>query len=80
MLEKVNVNTEHLVKAPLTGQIIDIKVAVGDVVSIGQDLATLTAMKMENIITAQRSATVSAVHVKAGDQVNMGQVLIEFVE
>ena len=65
------------VTAPLTGQIVAVKVAEGDEVVAGQDLVILTAMKMENVITAIANAKVSKVHVKAGDQVNMGSVLIE---
>jgi propionyl-CoA carboxylase alpha chain len=77
---KQKIDHAHFVKAPLTGQIIDVKVAVGDSVQAGQKLATLTAMKMENIITARDNSIVSKVHVKAGDQVTSGQVIIEFEE
>jgi len=70
----------NLVKAPLTGQMISIKVNEGDEVKIGQDLAILTAMKMENIITSKCNGKVFKVHVNPGDQVNMGQVIIEFAE
>ncbi len=70
----------NLVKAPLTGQIIAVKVKEGDVVKLGQDLAILTAMKMENIITSRCEGKILKVSVQAGDQVNMGQVIIEFEE
>jgi propionyl-CoA carboxylase alpha chain len=70
----------NLVKAPLTGQIIAVKVKQGDEVKLGQDLAILTAMKMENIITSRCEGKISKVSVVPGDQVNMGQVIIEFEE
>jgi len=64
--------------APLTGQIIAIKVNEGDEIAPGQELIVLTAMKMENIITAEHKAKVSKVLVAANDHVTSGQVLIEF--
>jgi propionyl-CoA carboxylase alpha chain len=70
----------NLVKAPLTGQIIAVKVKEGDEVKIGQDLAILTAMKMENIITSRCEGKIAKVSVVPGDQVSMGQVIIEFEE
>lgn len=65
------------IMAPLTGQIVAVKVTEGEEVVAGQDLVILTAMKMENIITAHANAKVSKIHIQQGDQVNMGQVLIE---
>jgi propionyl-CoA carboxylase alpha chain len=65
------------VVAPLTGQIVAVKVNDGDDVVAGQDLIILTAMKMENVITSISNAKITKILVKNGDQVNMGQVLIE---
>ncbi len=64
--------------APLSGQIVNISVNVGDEVSPGQDLLVLTAMKMENIITAQYSAKITKISVNKMENVSNGQVLIEF--
>jgi propionyl-CoA carboxylase alpha chain len=64
--------------APLAGQVIGIRVAEGDQVIIGQELIVLTAMKMENIITAEREGKVAKVMIKEMDNVFSGQVLIEF--
>ncbi|MBP7190213.1 MAG: acetyl/propionyl/methylcrotonyl-CoA carboxylase subunit alpha [Rickettsiaceae bacterium] len=63
--------------APLTGQIISVKVSEGDQVRIGQELAILTAMKMENIILSEVGGKVSKIHVKDGDHVLSGSMLIE---
>lgn len=63
--------------APLTGQIVAVKVTEGDEVIAGQDLVILTAMKMENVITATANAKVSKIHVASGDQVKMGSIIIE---
>lgn len=69
---------ETEVISPLTGLIVAIKVKKGDVVKQGDELVILTAMKMENIITAQFAGKIADVLVKEGDQVSTGQVLIEF--
>ena len=66
--------------APLTGQIMQIKVKVGDSVEPDQDLVILTAMKLENVITAPRKATITAIHIKEKDQITSGEVMIEFGE
>jgi len=66
------------VKAPLTGQIIAIQVTEGEIVTPGQELLILTAMKMENIILSERNAKVSKIHVAIGDHVYAGQIMIEF--
>jgi pyruvate carboxylase subunit B len=60
---------EGTVVAPMQGLILKIPVAVGDKVALGQVVAVLEAMKMQNDVTANRAGTVSAVHVKEGDVV-----------
>jgi pyruvate carboxylase subunit B len=57
------------VLAPMQGLILKIPVAVGDTVTLGQVVAVLEAMKMQNDVTADRAGTVTAVHVKEGDVV-----------
>ncbi|PCJ26127.1 MAG: propionyl-CoA carboxylase [Rickettsiales bacterium] len=64
--------------APLSGQIIALSVAVGDEVVPGQEILTLTAMKMENIITAERAGKIAKISVSELEQVNSGQILVEF--
>ena len=58
------------VKAPMPGNILDVKVKAGDV------LAILEAMKMENEIVAPQDGTVASVNVNKGDTVNSGDVLV----
>ena len=72
----VSGNTELL--APLSGQINAIKVAVGDKVIKGQELISLVAMKMENIILAEFDGEIEKISVAAQDCVHTGQLLIEF--
>jgi biotin carboxyl carrier protein len=66
-----------VVKAPIPGQIGQILVAEGQPVETGQTLLLLEAMKMQNEIHAQRSGTVSAVHVAPGDIISRGDILVE---
>ena len=83
LLEKMGMNNlaagkiNHI-KAPMPGLIIDLKVKVGDLVKIGDQLLILEAMKMENILKSQGEGTVKNVKVKKGDTVEKGQVLVEF--
>lgn len=60
------------IKAPLPGVIIEVAVKVGDSVKRGQKVATLEAMKMENLIESDRDGTVLEVRVKAGDSIMEG--------
>ncbi|MES2733987.1 MAG: acetyl-CoA carboxylase biotin carboxyl carrier protein subunit [Bacteroidota bacterium] len=66
------------IKAPMPGLIIDIKVQVGDMVSKGDTMMILEAMKMENIIKSPGDGQVKNLKVKKGDSVEKNQVLIEF--
>lgn len=63
------------VKAPMTGNILDVKVSVGDTVSVGQVLVVLEAMKMENDIVANAAGKVTSITVKKGDTVNSDDVI-----
>ena len=63
------------VKAPMPGNILDVKVKVGDSVKSGDILLVLEAMKMENEILAPCDGKVSAVNVTKGSTVNSGDVL-----
>lgn len=83
LLEKMGLNVNagtkvNLVRAPMPGLIIQLKVKDGDEVKAGDTLLILEAMKMENIIKAPGDATVKSVKVRMGDGVEKNQVLIEF--
>ena len=64
------------VKAPMPGNILDVKVKAGDSVKAGDVLAILEAMKMENEIVAPQDGTVASVNVNKGDTVNSGDTLV----
>ena len=64
------------VTAPLPGVILEINVNVGDVVKVGQQIAVLEAMKMENAIEAEFEGTVTAINANKGESVLEGTTII----
>ncbi len=66
------------IKAPMPGLIVGISLEPGDVVSKGDTVLILEAMKMENAIKAPGDGTVRTIKVQKGDRVEKGQVLVEF--
>ncbi len=65
-----------VVSAPMPGNIMDVKVKVGDTVAEGDVLCILEAMKMENEIMAPKAGTVVAVSTSKGASVNSGDALV----
>jgi pyruvate carboxylase len=68
-------NANHIA-APMPGLVVRVNVAEGEIISAGQKLATLEAMKMETTVYAERSARVAEVLVHAGTQVETGDLLL----
>jgi pyruvate/2-oxoglutarate dehydrogenase complex dihydrolipoamide acyltransferase (E2) component len=60
----------------MQGTIVKVLVTVGQEVKAGDAVMVLEAMKMENQLQADKSGTVSAIKVKAGDKVGSGDVLV----
>lgn len=70
-------HAEAVLRSPMTGRVVLVHVAAGDVVSKGQPLAIVEAMKMEHAIKAPRDAVVGRVLCSVGQLVDTGQELIE---
>ena len=66
-------------KAPMPGLIVDIRVQPGQAVLKGDPLLVLEAMKMENILKAPTDGTVNSIKVTLRDNVQKGQVLVQFL-
>lgn len=64
------------VKAPMPGNILDVKVKVGDQIAAGTVVCILEAMKMENEIPAPKAGKVLAVNIVKGATVNAGDPLV----
>ena len=71
-------DTSRMVVSPMPGLIVRIAVGEGDTVQIGQELLVLEAMKMENVLRAERSGVVEKLEVAAGDTVGADQLLVSF--
>ena len=65
------------IKCPLPGNIMQIMVKVGDTVDVGDKLLMYEAMKMENVIKAEKAGTVSKIAVAIGDAVLQDDLLME---
>lgn len=66
--------------APMPGVILEVNVKPGDVVTRGQQVAILDAMKMHNVIGAAQAGTVAEVYVSAGQSVDHGTPILKFKE
>lgn len=64
------------VRAPLAGTILDIMVEPGDTVEMDEELVTIEAMKMQNLIYAPVAGKVGELRVKVGDKVEADAVLL----
>ena len=68
--------SRHLV-APMPGLLVSVSVAPGDEVKVGDELAVLEAMKMENVLRAERNGVVAKVHFEQGASVEVDDVIME---
>ena len=78
MLEKLPPDTSKYLLCPMPGLVTKIMVEAGDEVQEGQALATVEAMKMENILKAEKKGTVKAVRATAGASLKVDEIIIEF--
>jgi len=69
-------NPKH-VGAPMPGMVVTVAVKVGQKVAKGDPLLSMEAMKMETMLSAEREATVHAIHVRTGETVNAKDLLVE---
>ena len=73
----VNTQKQKNINAPMPGLILDVLVTVGQEVKEGDQVLVLSAMKMENSITASSDGVVKSINIKKDDAVEKGQLLIE---
>ncbi|MCF6273080.1 MAG: acetyl/propionyl/methylcrotonyl-CoA carboxylase subunit alpha [Rhodobacteraceae bacterium] len=78
MLEKTAPDTSKLLLCPMPGLVVSLNVAVGDEVQEGQALCTVEAMKMENVLRAEKKAVVAKINAAPGDSMAVDAVIMEF--
>ncbi len=78
MPEKLPPDTSKMLLCPMPGLIVKIDVEVGQEVQEGQALCTVEAMKMENILRAEKKGVVSKINAGPGDSLAVDDVIIEF--
>jgi propionyl-CoA carboxylase alpha chain len=78
MPEKLPPDTSKMLLCPMPGLIVKVDVEVGDEVQEGQALCTVEAMKMENILRAEKKGVVSKINASAGDSLAVDEVIMEF--
>ncbi|MEL1249660.1 acetyl/propionyl/methylcrotonyl-CoA carboxylase subunit alpha [Aurantiacibacter gilvus] len=77
MIEKVPPDTSKMLLCPMPGLLVKLHVGEGDAVEAGQPLATVEAMKMENILRAEKSGTVATINAEEGETLVVDAVILE---
>jgi propionyl-CoA carboxylase alpha chain len=75
---KLPPDTSKLLLCPMPGMVVSVAVAEGQEVKAGETLAVVEAMKMENVLRAERDLTVANINAKAGDSLAVDAVIMEF--
>ncbi|QFT80358.1 Acetyl-/propionyl-coenzyme A carboxylase alpha chain [Roseovarius sp. THAF27] len=78
MPEKLAADTSKMLLCPMPGLIVSVNVEEGDEVQEGQALCTVEAMKMENILRAEKKAVVTKINAGPGDSLAVDDVIMEF--
>ena len=78
MPEKLPPDTSRLLLCPMPGMVVKVNVELGDEVQEGQALCTVEAMKMENILRAERKGIVAKINAGSGDSLAVDDVIMEF--
>ncbi len=78
MPEKAPPDTSKWLLCPMPGVVVSIAVAEGEEVQEGQALCTVEAMKMENVLRAERRAVVKAIKAGPGQSLSVDDVILEF--
>ena len=76
---KEKVDTSKFLLCPMPGMVVSLAVSEGQDVRAGDALCIVEAMKMENVLKAERDGKVSKVLAKPGDNLNVDAVILEFV-
>ncbi|MFZ5669965.1 MAG: acetyl-CoA carboxylase biotin carboxylase subunit [Pseudomonadota bacterium] len=75
---KAPADTSRMIISPMPGLVVSMDVEVGQTVREGEVVCVIEAMKMQNIIRAEREGVVKSISAKGGDSVAADEVLVEF--
>ncbi len=75
---KVPPDTSKMLLCPMPGLVVSIAVSEGQEIKAGETLAVVEAMKMENVLRAERDAVVSKIHAEPGASLAVDAVIMEF--
>ena len=78
MPEKLPPDTSKMLLCPMPGLVVSVAVEAGEEVQEGQALCTVEAMKMENVLRAERKGVVAKINAGAGDSLAVDDVIMEF--
>jgi propionyl-CoA carboxylase alpha chain len=78
MIERPPDDVSKLVICPMPGLLVDLAVVIGDYIESGQDLCTIEAMKMENVLKAEKNGVVRFINKNIGDSLGVDDVIMEF--
>ena len=78
MIERKGADGSKTLLCPMPGLVKSIAVKVGQEVKAGEQLCIVEAMKMENVLSAERDATVKAILCKEGDSLAVDAAIMEF--
>ena len=78
MIERIPPDRSKMLLSPMPGLLMQLPVKVGDEVKAGQELCVVEAMKMENILRAERDGVIAKINVAAGASLAVDQVILEF--
>ncbi len=78
MPPKESADTGKLLVSPMPGLLVSVAVAEGETVKTGQEVCVVEAMKMENVLRAERDGVVARLHASPGDSLAVDQTIVEF--
>jgi propionyl-CoA carboxylase alpha chain len=78
MKKRSTVDTSKSLLAPMPGLLVSLAVEVGDSVAEGDEIAVVEAMKMQNVLKAEKAQVIKSIAAAPGDSLKVGETIVEF--
>lgn len=78
MQPKPDVDTSNLLLCPMPGVLISVAVDIGQKVELGQELAVVEAMKMQNVLRSEKRGVINNIMQSAGDSLKVDDIILEY--